>query len=165
MNGSTIFSMNFRRFYNMNLLINQAININVFQKEDLFLHVKRDLGIKVISQFFRNGDLICQSSLITYFLKQHVEIEYQNLPDNIHLFRQRGWYYSLMCENVEYSLKIKPFRRPAFRLYANGQVIGTIGGTNSLTLEGRNYEMRTDSEDENINVILLILFLFQLRAF
>lgn len=149
----------------MNLQINQVININVHSNEQEFLFVKRDLGFKVRSKYYQNNNLICESTLITYFLKQNVEIEYQNMSNQILLYRNNGWCYSLFSNNIEYALKIKIFKKPSFRLFANGQQIGTIGNPNNITLEGRNYEMKTDTNDEEVNLNLLILFISQLRAF
>lgn len=149
----------------MILTIRQAKNIAVNNGDGQFLFVKRRLSIKVMSQFFKNDELIFESSLFTIFLKQMVGIKYQNLPHLISLERSKGWYYDLIYNDTILSLKVKYFRRPAFRLFENGKEVGSIGNPKSIAIECRYYEMNTETDDEITNLYFLILFLAQLRGF
>ena len=76
----------------MTLTFKQAKHITVNRDGVLFLLVKRKLGLKVISQFYKNEELIFESSLFTIFLKQIVDIKFQNLPHPVVLERSKGWY-------------------------------------------------------------------------
>ena len=149
----------------MILTIRQAKNITVNNGDSQFLFVKRKLGVKVLSQFYRNEELIFESSLHTVFLKQIVEIKFQNLPHSILLERANGWYYSLFYNETVLSIRVKYFRRPAFRLLENDKENGTIGNPKLVSIESRYYEMNIDTDDETTNLYFLILFLAQLRGF
>lgn len=149
----------------MNLTIRQNINITVNNSEKQFLFVKRKLGGKVISQFYQNDSLVLESSLYTIFLRQTIDITYQNLPHFVSFQRTRGWYYSLLFEETILSLKVKYFRRPTFRLLKDGVEIATLENPKLIAIESRYYEMNTSTEDETINLYLMILFLAQLRGF
>lgn len=149
----------------MILTIRQAKNITVNNGDSQFLFVKRTFGVKVLSEFYRNEELTFESTLFTIFLKQKVEIQFQNLPHSVLLERTKGWYYSLLYNDTVLSIKVKYFRRPAFRLFENGKEIGTIGNPKLVAVESRYYEMKTDADDETTNLYFLILFLAQLRGF
>jgi hypothetical protein len=150
---------------NVVLTIRQTKNITVYKGHNQFLFVKRKIGMKVLSQFYRNEELIFESSLFTIFLKQIVDIKYQNLSHPVSLERNRGWYYSLLYDDTVLDIKVKYFRRPAFKLFENGSEIGSIGNPKFLAIESRYYEMNTGTDDETINLYFLILFLAQLRGF
>ena len=149
----------------MLLSIRQVKNITINQGESQFVFVKRKFGFKVISQFYKNGELIFESSLYTIFLRQIVEILYQDLPNSIVLKRVGGWYYSLFYNESVLSIKVTYFRRPVFKLFKDGKEIGSIGNPKLVSIESRYYEMNTDIEDESINLYFLILFVSQLRGF
>lgn len=149
----------------MTLAIRQATDITVIKGGDQFLFVKRKLGMKVISQFYKNEELIFESSLHTFFLKQIVDIRFQNLSHVISLERTRGWYYSLLYDATTLSLKVRYFKRPAFRLFKNDIEVGSIGNPKLIAVESRYYHMNLDTEDETTELYFLILFRSQLRAF
>ncbi len=149
----------------MLLSITQVDNIVVKNGEREFAFIKRKFGLKIISEFYQNKDLIFESSLYTIFLKQIVDIRFQNLQHNVSIERTGGWLYSLTYEQTVLSFKIRYFKRPAFILYKDGKQIGTIGNPKLVSLESRFYIMKTDTDDEITNLYFLILFLAQLRTF
>jgi len=125
----------------MILTIRQAKNIIVNKGEEEFLFVKRKMGIKVISEFYKDNQLIVKSSLYTLFLKQNVVIEFQDLNDFVLLERSK-WWYSLLYNNTNLSIKVRYFKRLAFMIFKNGEQIGTIGNPKLITFEGRYYELK-----------------------
>lgn len=148
----------------MILTIRQATNITVNKGDTQYLFVKRKHGFKVLSQFYKNKELVFESSLYTIFLKQKVEIKFQNLPHFISFEREKGWYYSLHYDDTILSIKVKYFKRPAFRLFQNDVQVGIIGNPKLVVFESRYYQMETTTNDEPTNLYFLILFLSQLRA-
>lgn len=145
--------------------IEQAKNIIIKKEESPFLWVKRKYGFNVISQFFKGDKMLLETSLITYFLRQNVEVRFQDLPDKIALVQSRYFGYSLLVNNLELDMKIKYFRRPAFRLYQNGDEVGWIGNPKLVTLDGRYYKMQTEVQNDATDLYFLLLFVAQLRGF
>lgn len=145
--------------------ISQAANINVSLDGKEFLMVKRKFGFRVVSRFFRDGKLVFESSLLSIAWVNLVRIRYQDLPHVVVFEKTSGRLYSLFYNDVELSMAIKYFKRPAFRLYKDGIEVATIGNPKFITVDGRYYEMRTEEPDETVHLYLLILFLSQLPAF
>jgi hypothetical protein len=131
---------------------------------EVFLVIKRKVWLGVKCRFFKNDNLVLESYLFPFFLP-FVTIKYQNLPKEVSLHRKLRFFYSLLYDDIEFSLKLKLFRNPDYFFFKDGIQRGSL--TNLKQTLGHNvlYKLETDIDDEEINLLFVILLYIHLRYF
>lgn len=140
----------------MTFYIHSSRDVVVKKEGEIFLVIKRRGVFGVKCRFFKDGQLVLESYLFG-FLLPFVTIQYQNLPKKIWLRRKRWFYYSLLYDDVELSLKSRLFRNPSYLFFKNGVQYGSL--TDPKETFGRKaiYKFETDIDDDEVNLLFIVL--------
>ena len=111
---------------------------------------------------FKESNLIVESTFFGFLLFKWVKLKQQNLPFVIHQIKQKGLFgFYLNYNEHEIYISQKPFRSPSYMLYLDKVLIAQIYDAKGIHVT-RKYTMKTNTDDENINLYLLLLFILQL---
>jgi hypothetical protein len=142
-------------------LIYQEDTIWVSRNGDVFLTVKRKEGWKTTSSVFLNEHLILKSTWSATIAFVSIKIREQHLPDTIELQKRKGKFL-LVVNQQELYIKLRYFKRPQFLLYKNGHQVGSVHYTKLITLGYGEYRMQTETNDQQLDLYFLLLFIMQL---
>ncbi|HEY9705607.1 MAG TPA: hypothetical protein V6C58_24425 [Allocoleopsis sp.] len=148
----------------MTFKISQEEEVRVYHRENLFLRADVKNGINYKLQFFKGDSLILETSSFAFILFKKVWIKEQSLPYYIESARQKGhWGFELTFDKHSIYTKQRPLKKPAYRLYLDNELIGEILNDKGITV-GRHYIVKTTTEDEVMNLYLIIAFVVQFIA-
>ncbi len=145
----------------MTFKISQEEDVRVYYRGKLFLKADVKNGIKYKLQLFKGDSLILETSSFAFILFKKVWIKEQNLPYYIESAKQKGlWGFELIFDKHSIFTKQRPLKKHVFRLYLDNELIGEIQNDKGITV-GRHYIMKTTTEDEIMNLYLIIAFVIQ----
>lgn len=148
----------------MRFTVSQRDEILVHNKEDLFFRATVRNFIKYRLRFYIKDEFVLETSSFAFALYKKVWIKEQNLPFVIEQVRQKGcWGFTVEFDNHLIYIKQTPFRNTFYKLYLDGEPIGEVKNANGITI-GRHYVVETNTEDELLNLYLLISFVIQFIA-
>lgn len=116
-------------------------------------------------RFYQRDKLVFESYLNAPFFHPRVTINYQDLPQKVNLRKNSSRFYAMYYGNNVLSIDMRYFRNQPYILNKNGFEIATVGGPRLETLSGGTYEMKSATDKDEENTLLLILFLAQLIRF
>jgi hypothetical protein len=120
-------------------------------------------GLKYHVKLFKNDVLLIEWNLATILLSNSVNIRYQTLPIEITEVSHRGLFKFIVWFRLnKMVVKLRPFKKEYFQIFLNGNKIAGVYNPKKLTLGYRQYVLETDSEDETMNINIIIAFLLRL---
>lgn len=148
----------------MKFTISQEEEVRVYCRENLFLRAHVNNCINYNLHFFKDNKLILETSSFAFFLFKKVWINKQNLPFYIESAKQKGlWGFELIFDKHSIYTKQRALKNPVYRLYLNNELIGDVQNDKGITV-GRHYILKTTTEDEVMNLFLIIAFVIQFIA-
>ena len=148
----------------MTFTISQREEVRVYHEKKLFFKADVKNGITYNLRFFRSDNLILETNSFSFILFKKVWIKEQYLPYNIETVRQKGlWGFLMTFNNHSIYTKQRPLQTPAYELYLDEQLVGEVRNRKGISV-GRHYIVNTATEDEMLNLYLLISFVIQLIA-
>ena len=145
----------------MTFTVAQKDEITVYHNESLFFKAIVKNGIKFNLQFFKDDNLILETNSLTIIFFKKVWIKEQKLPYDIEFAKQKGlWGFVVAFRNHLIYSKLRPLQNPAYRFYLDEQLIAEVHNGKGITT-GRHYIVSTTTEDEILNLYLLIAFVIQ----
>lgn len=144
----------------MNFSIIYGGTIEVFKNEDIFLKANVNNRIKTHLNFFKGNKSILESTLFSFFTWRKVKLTYQNLPHPIDRIFQMGVLkFGLTFNNHFIICSQKPFQKTLCLLYLDDTEIASIQSSTKPTMGYSRYTMISQSDDDEINLYLLLCFL------
>ena len=148
----------------MTFTVSQKDEINVYHGSRLFLKAYVKNSIKYNLRFFKDDKFILETSSFAFMLFKKVWIIEQCLPYNIDVARQKGVFgFIVTFDNHSIYTKHRPLRTPAYNFFLNNHLIGEVEDYKGITI-GRHYTVNTFTDDETLNLYLLIAFIIQFIA-
>jgi hypothetical protein len=147
----------------MQFEIYQGEKIEVSSKGKIFLKGELQKGARYRIKLDKDNVFILEWALSTILWFRRVEVIYQNLPLPIFSLGHRGLFsFELKYEENAVVVRLRPFRKAYYFIYFNGEKIGEVYFSKKLTLGYRQFNLITDTNDETINLYIIISFLLQL---
>ena len=129
------------------------------------LHLEGQIqkGSRYHVKLLKNNDLLIEWNLATIFFSNSINIRYQNLPQEITEASRRGLFKFVVWFGFnEMVVQLRPFRKAYYYIFLGGQKVANVYFSKKITLGYRQYTMETVSEDETININIIVAFLLRL---
>lgn len=145
----------------MKLKLKVSSDVEVYNGNELFVNGTILNRMARTLKLFNQGELILETVTNYFFLKKHREIKYQSLPHSIDYLKQEKYnYYVLKYNGSTLSLKIHILENND-DFFLNEELIGHMKSVSKFTPYSE-FEMNTETEDNEINLYLIILYLTQI---
>jgi hypothetical protein len=145
----------------MEFFIYEGEKIEVTSSGKIFLIGEVQKGLRYNLKFYKNGELLFETRFPIIRLYGKVpKIIQHNLKYPIEEFGKKGLFgfYLKFNGNSSY-IKMQPFRKAYFVFYLNEIKIGEIYNAWKITLGYSECKMITDTDNEEINLYLLITYI------
>jgi hypothetical protein len=129
------------------------------------LHLEGQLQKRARYQvkLFRNDTLLLEWHLATILISNKVTIKYQNLPIEISEVFHRGLFKLVVWFGLnEIVVKMRPFKKAYYHIFYNEEKVAEVHFPKKFTMGYRQFLLETNSEDEEMNINIIIAFLLSL---
>jgi hypothetical protein len=148
----------------MKFIVSQEEKITVSNNGNLFFKADAKNYIKYNLRFYKEDKFILETSSMAFVFFKKIWVKEQYLPYDIEFVKQKGLFGFLLKFNGNLIyIRQRPLRNPVYRLYFNGILMGEVQDYKGISV-GRHYTVTTFTEDEILNLYLLITFAIQLIA-
>lgn len=147
----------------MEFRIYQGRDIIVYRNEKIYLTAKPTNRWGFARKFYLDGKLIMESVLVSLAINLWIKIRYQALPTPITTIRKKGLFnWILSYGGHELYIQNKTLIKVFSNLYLDKVLIGKIMSSRSYENGYKEFIASTETNNEEINLYLLLLFLVQL---
>ena len=143
--------------------IYQGKEIEVTSNGKSFLNGEFQGQIANHIKVFKDDSFILEWARPTLLFLRSIDIKYQNLPFPILSVRHKGLFgFELSYESNIVLVKMRPLRKAYYFIYFNGEKIGEVYNPEAPTLGYSKYTLVTNTDDETINLYVVLTFLLPL---
>jgi hypothetical protein len=129
----------------------------------VFLRGEPQKGLRYRVRLSKDDSFILEWALPAILLFRRVEVMSENLPFPILSARHRGLFsFEVTFGEDTMVVRIRPFRKAYCFIYFNGEKIGEVYFAKKLMLGYRQFRVVSNTDDETINLYVVISFLLQL---
>ncbi|GAA4743664.1 hypothetical protein [Flavisolibacter ginsenosidimutans] len=146
----------------MEFNISYTDKIRVFNGKDLFLYADIKNRIKLHLRFYKGDTFLLETDFFGFLVFKSVKIKSQSLLYPITSIKQQGVFgFEMRYADHVINTTLRPFRQPSYILFLDDNKVGEIYDPRGITV-GRKYVMKTEVDDQTVNLYLLFIFLTQL---
>ena len=144
-------------------VIHHRTSIKVLCKGWEYIDVSRQgtWTARLVSRFYKDGDLILESSVSTAIFSRSLIINYQKLAENIVVSKNKR-AFTFICGKDVLRSEQKIFKNPIYLLYRNDEVCGEVYQEPfGISLPPYKYRV-VFKKDQETNLYSLLTFLMEL---
>ena len=138
--------------------------VEVTRLGEVFLKAEIKDRVNRYLDFYKDGKLIMKSSVFSFVIWNKIKVTFQDLPDSFTVIERVGQLqYKMRFGSLNVNTVYHPFGSPLYSIYLDKEGIAEVTSPKLLIGGYDKFTIVSQSDDDTINLYLLLALLIQMK--